>query len=151
VDASHAFLVTRAMWRKLWTLSCKAAFDAPHHPHHGGEARATKKSAVELQSHVFFPFFLPPFLSRKICRPLQNKKNKEVWVFICWVKWSPHYFNCKYLILNPLLIFFNFIHLHLIFILNSVLIFLLIFLFFSYPILNWNYFSISSLMVFSVC
>jgi hypothetical protein len=117
--------------KKLWTLPSRAAFEAPHHSYHGGEACATKRSTVELQSHVFFPpsylfFFLEKYASHCKIKKKTKKfeylfvESNEVLIILITI----------YLILNPLLIFFNFIHLHLIFISNLVLIFLLIYYFF---------------------
>jgi hypothetical protein len=134
VDISYAFWVTRAMWKKLWTLPSRAAFEAPHHSYYGGEACATKRSTVELQSHVFFPPSYLFFFLEKYASHCKIKKNKEIWVFICWVKWGPHYFNCNIFNLESFInFFFNFIPLHLIFISNLVLIFFInIFFFLSY-------------------
>jgi len=38
---------------KLSTLPFGVTFDAPCHPHHGGQARATKRAAIECWRHIF--------------------------------------------------------------------------------------------------
>jgi hypothetical protein len=69
-------------------------------------------------------------------------------IFDFYIRFDHHFLIVKYLVLNPLLIFFfNFIPWHLIFISNFILILLIVIFIFSYLSINWNCFSITSLMI----
>ena len=70
-------------------------------------------------------------------------------IFDFYIIFSPHSFNYNVFGLESFIdFFFNFFSWHLIFISNLILILLIVIFSFSYPFLNWNCFSISSLMIF---
>ena len=80
--------------------------------------------------HKFFlPSLFPLFPPRETCWLLQKKKKqKKVRLFVCYVKLGLHYFDYNIFDLESfieLILFFNFIIWHLIFISDLILIFLI--------------------------
>jgi len=77
------------------------------------------------------------------------QKINKVCSFVQWIKLYPHSFYCNifgFKFFIKFILFFNFIPWYLIFILNLVLILLIVIRFFL-SFFNWNYFSISSLII----
>jgi hypothetical protein len=79
--------------------------------------------------------------------PIAKKKKKKVWLFVYWIKLDPYSFYCNVFGIESFigLFFFSISSLNIWFLYQIWFFFFL--LFFFYPFLNWNYFSISFLMI----
>jgi hypothetical protein len=77
-SAARALWMVHATPKQHWTLPSRAAFEKPHYPYHGGEARVLRWHTKELRLKVFPSLFL--LSPRKLCWPF---KNKQASLLVC--------------------------------------------------------------------
>ena len=121
MSVARAFKMPRAVPKYAWMKPSKAAFNALHCAHHDGKVRAISILSIKLWSHVLssLPLSLSP--RGKTCWPLQKRKCMTT-CLLSRIKFFFYYNISGLESFIELILFFNFIPWHLIFISNLVLI-----------------------------